>query len=113
MQLCETNDIKFPVVKCGTAIAAAGTANTTAAGSFQQQLVEQATYAASPEWLLAMLNLPWGHIASMIAAFYTGALLLEWFWKKPLHWLLVKAGWKQPKVAYTEEEWLERIGKKK
>lgn len=110
--MCQKEDIRLPVVKCTTAIAAAGGANTASAEAMHDQLMMHAAQSTSaPEWLLAMLSLPWGHIASMCAAVYTTVLLLEWIWKKPMHWAFVKIGWKEPTVRYTQEEWVKRLHK--
>lgn len=107
MFACQKDDIKLPVVKCATAIAAAGGANSAPAEVMHQQLMTQS--ANAPEWMLAMLSLPWGHLASMCAAVYTTVLLLEWMWKKPLHWCFVKIGWKKPTVKFTQEEWMNKM----
>lgn len=100
-----TERIKSPIVKAGTAIAAAGGANTGIAQDAKQDLIQQALTLQLPDWFQLILTLPWGHIASMAAAMYTTALFLEWVWKKPVCWVLVKAGVRKPVTRYTAEEW--------
>lgn len=97
--------IKSPVVKSATAIAAAGGANTTAAVDAKVQLAQHAQAFPYPESLNILLALPWGHIASMCAAMYTTALLLEWLWKKPIRWVLVSMRLRKADRVVTDEEW--------
>lgn len=100
--------IKSPIVKSATAITAAAGANSGVAGEFKADLVTQAAVGNVPDILVPLLSLPWGHIASMAAALYTTALLVEWIWKKPLRWLLVKAGLREDVKRYTHEEWVKQ-----
>lgn len=100
-----TDRIKSPVIKAGTAIAAAGGANSGIASDVKQDLIQQALTLQLPDWIQLLLTLPWGSIASMAAAMYTTALFLEWFWKKPVCWVLVKAGIRKPITRYSAEEW--------
>lgn len=99
-------DINAPVVKGVTAIAAAVSANTPAA--------ENVAYAAArniadPWWFWFIVSIPWGAIASFVAAVYTAALFAEWMWKKPIRWALVRGGVIHPAPKMTAREWAEKI----
>lgn len=105
MNFSEQNAIKAPLMKSCTAITAAAGANSGVAGEFKTELIGQVSTGAIPDMLLPLLSLPWEHIASMCAALYTSALLMEWIWKKPLRWALVKAGLREDVKRMTKEEW--------
>lgn len=109
MSYSETNAIKAPLVKSCTAITAAAGANSGVASELKTDLIVQASTGNIPDMLIPLLSLPWGHIASMCAALYTSALLLEWVWKKPLRWVLVKAGLRQDVKRLTHDEWRESL----
>lgn len=95
--------IKSPVLKCTTAIGAAGGANSGIASEAKAHLLEQAQQY--PDWFTAVMSLPWGSIASMAAAVYTCALLSEWIWKKILSKALVRVGIIEEDHRLTKEEW--------
>ncbi len=100
------NVIRSPVIKSATAITAAVGANTGTAGNIAEAAATSvATTVGNPDWFWLAVSLPWAQIASMVAAMYTMALLSEWVWKKPLHWVLVRVGVKEPTVKLTATEW--------
>lgn len=99
-------DIKAPVIKSGTAITAAIGANTGLAGNAAASVAKSLALSShNPDLFWFMMSLPWGQIASMVAALYTLALLAEWLWKKPLRALLVLLKIRSPVKRYTKEEW--------
>lgn len=54
-------------------------------------------------WLWGMT---WGELASMLAAFYTGCLIIEWLWKRLLKPLAQRRGW----IAGPRREFLDSTG---
>ena len=99
-------DIRHPVVKSASAIGVAFTANTGIAGNAATSAAERiAINMQNPELFWAIISFPWGPIASMIAAFYTLALFMEWLWKKPISWFLIRIKIKEKTRLYTKEEW--------
>lgn len=95
--------IKSPILKCTTAIGAAGGANSGLAETASNQLLGDSVQY--PDWFNLLMALPWGSIASMCAAIYTLALLSEWFWKRILSPVLVRVGLRDPQRHMSAEEW--------
>lgn len=102
-QIQTQNGIKSPVLKCTTAIGAAGGANSGIAAEAKAHLLEQASQY--PDWFASLMSLPWGSIASMAAAVYTCALLGEWVWKKLVFPSLIHIGLMEKEHRLTQEEW--------
>lgn len=99
-------DIRHPVMKSATALGAAATANTGLAGNAALTAAERiAQNMHNPDLFWIIVSIPWGPIASMIAAFYTLALFLEWLWKKPVNWFLIRMKIKEANKKYTRSEW--------
>lgn len=51
-------------------------------------------------------GLTWGELASMLAALYTGCLLIEWLWKRVLKPLAQRRGW----LAGPRRQFLDSTG---
>lgn len=49
-----------------------------------------------------MGGMTWGELASMLAAIYTGCLMVEWVWKRLLKPLAQRRGWIKPKGRPAE-----------
>lgn len=98
----DTTSISMPVAKATSAIAAAATAKADVV----DQLALQATAGASWSTWQAVNSIPWGTIASIVAALYTGLLITEWFWKKLWRPLFERKGWIKAKKrrVYTARE---------
>lgn len=98
----ERTDIAMPVAKASSGIAVAAAAKADVA----DQLVMHATADASWSTWQMVNAIPWGTIASIVAALYTMLLIGEWFWKKLWRPLFERRGWIKPKKrrVYTARE---------
>ncbi len=101
----ENCGIKYPILKCATAISAAAGANSGLAQSATDAVVNHMTPTPYPDWFVGLMALPWASLASMAAAVYTCVMLGEWLWKKPVTYLLVRFGWMTPGRRMTAQEW--------
>ncbi|RZL86576.1 MAG: hypothetical protein EOP82_29425 [Variovorax sp.] len=103
-------EIKAPLVKSTTAIAAAIGANTEAAGQAATSVVEAIAPTSDPVWYWFIVSLPWDKIASFVAAVYTMMLASEWLFKKIWRaWLrpmAVRRGWAPGEPLLTRSQWL-------
>lgn len=106
-----TNDstgtvISSPITKSATVVAAAVGANTDATGQVLENAAANiAIKFGGADWFWFIVQLPWGAIASMLAAMYTLAMFSEWIYKKPVTWLLVKFRFKKEDKKLTATEW--------
>lgn len=102
-----SSDISMPITKAATAITAATAANTDVAAHVAHAAVANASYAT---WIWVN-SVPWGLLASMLAAFYTLLLISEWWWKKFWRPLFESRGWIKPlrrRIISVEE--YDRVG---
>ena len=67
--------------------------------------------SADPWWFWFVVSIPWGPIASFLAAVYTAMLACVWMWKKIIRSLLVRWGWLKPPVrrVLTAAEFAEKL----
>lgn len=86
-------EIKMPVVKAVSAVSLATAAKVDAADALAKVATENASYAT---WLWVN-SIPWGTIASIVAALYTSLLICEWFWKKLWRPAFERWGWIKPR----------------
>ena len=89
-------EIKMPVVKAVSAVSLATAAKVDAADALAKVATENASYAT---WLWVN-SIPWGTIASIVAALYTSLLICEWFWKKLWRPAFERWGWVKPRKRY-------------
>ena len=95
-------EINAPVAKAASAITAAAVAKADVA----DQVVQAATTTSNYETWIAINSIPWGTVASIAAALYSGLLITEWFWKKLWRPMLEKQGWikrKRHRIITVEE----------
>lgn len=95
-------EISMPVAKASSAITVAAVAKADVAG----QVMHTATSSAPPETWSLINSVPWGNVASMVAAAYTLLLITEWFWKKLWRPFLERRGYikpKKPRIMTVEE----------
>ncbi len=95
-------EISMPVAKASSAITVAAVAQSDVAG----QVMPAAVRSAPPETWGIVNSIPWGNVASMVAAAYTLLLISEWFWKKLLRPFSESRGWikpKKPRIMTVEE----------
>lgn len=85
----ERTDISMPVAKAASGLAAAAAAKADVADQIAMQAVSGASWST---WQ-TVNAIPWGTIASLVAALYTMLLISEWFWKKLWRPLLERRGW--------------------
>jgi hypothetical protein len=101
--------IKAPLVKSATAIAAAVGANTEAAGQAAVSVIQAIAPTSDPLWYWFIVSLPWDKIASFVAAVYTMMLASEWLFKKIWRgWLrefAVRRGWVPGEVLMSRRQW--------
>lgn len=86
-------EISMPMLKASSAVAAAATAKADIA----DQVVMAAAANAEPGTWSMLNSVPWGNVASAVAAAYTFLLISEWFWKKVWRPLAERRGWIKPK----------------
>jgi len=86
-------EISMPFAKASSAITVAAAAKADVA----DQVVQAATAGSSYTTWAAINAIPWGTIASIVAAVYTTLLITEWFWKKLWRPLAERQGWLKPK----------------
>lgn len=103
MHDASANTIAAPAVKAVTAIGAASAAKFDVA----DQVVQAATVNSSYTTWELINSIPWGTIASVLAATYTFLLISEWFWKKVWRPIAEHYGWIKPKLPrlMTPAEW--------
>lgn len=87
------SEISMPFAKASSAITVAAAAKADVA----DQVVQAATAGSNYTTWAAINAIPWGTIASIVAAVYTTLLITEWFWKKLWRPLAERQGWLQPK----------------
>jgi len=100
-------EINAPILKAGTAITAAVGANTNTVENAAIQVATTLVKTnADPWWFWWVVSIPWGPIASFLAAIYTAMLASEWMWKKVLKPLLQRWGWMKPapRRVFTAQE---------
>jgi len=93
MHMPNTTEIKMPVIKASSAIALAAGAQADAADKIAQAASSNASYAT---WVWVN-SIPWGTIASIVAAIYTSLLICEWLWKKIVRPLAERWKWIKPR----------------
>lgn len=101
------SEINAPILKAGTAITAAIGANTNTVENAAIQVASTLVQnSADPWWFWFIVSIPWGPIASFVAAIYTSMLAGEWIWKKVARPLLIRWGWMKPlpRRVYTARE---------
>ncbi|RST54096.1 hypothetical protein [Variovorax sp. DXTD-1] len=101
------SEINAPILKAGTAITAAVGANTnTVENAAIQVATTLVQTSADPWWFWFVVSIPWGPIASFLAAIYTSMLAGEWLWKKTIRPLLTRWGFMKPppRRVYTAQE---------
>ena len=101
-----SSDISMPVTKAASAITAAAAAKADVVEEIARAAVHNSTDAT---WY-AVMSIPWGTIASFVAALYTLLLISEWFWKKLWRPIFESRGWikHRPRYVLTKHEWEER-----
>ncbi len=88
-------DISMPIVKAGSALAAAAAAKADVV----EQFTQTATASYSPSW--ATVNaIPWGTIASIMAVIYTLLLIAEWLWKRVIRPIAERRRWVKPRKRW-------------
>lgn len=107
----QMTEIKAPVVKGATAIAAAVGANTDAAGQVATSVAQAIAPTSDPTFYWFLVGLPWGTYASIVATLYTSMLAGEWMFKKIWRaWLrkvAVSRGWVPGEPLMTRSQWAE------
>ena len=88
----QSTDISMPMAKATSAVTLATAAQTDVA----DKLAQAATVNASAQTWHWVNAIPWGTIASIVAALYTSLLICEWFWKKLWRPAFERWGWMAP-----------------
>ncbi|WP_394681476.1 hypothetical protein [uncultured Comamonas sp.] len=89
----QSTDISMPMAKATSAVTLATAAQTDMA----DKLVQAATVNTSSQTWHWVNAIPWGAIASIVAALYTSLLICEWFWKKLWRPAFERWGWLAPR----------------
>lgn len=100
----QSTDISMPIAKATSAVTLATAAQTDVA----DKLAQAATANASAQTWHWVNSIPWGTIASIVAALYTSLLICEWFWKKLWRPAFERWGWMAPRkrtVTMTLDEY--------
>lgn len=92
----ERADISMPITKGISAIGVAAAAKADVV----DQIAAAATGNSSANAWGAVNAIPWGTIASILAAAYTALLIGEWLWKKLLRPLAERRRWVKPRKRY-------------
>ncbi|MCD2164887.1 hypothetical protein [Comamonas koreensis] len=89
----QSTDISMPIAKATSAVTLA----TAAQADVADKIAQAATANASFETWYWVNSIPWGTIASIVAAVYTSLLICEWFWKKLWRPAFERWGWIKPR----------------
>ena len=91
----ERADISMPVVKAGSALAAAAAAKADVV----DRISPVVSGPGSDAWA-AVNAIPWGTVASIVAVIYTLLLTAEWLWKKVVRPIAERRRWVKPRKRY-------------
>ncbi len=86
----------MPLVKASSAITVAAAAKADVV----DRIAPAAAGGPGPDAWAAVNAIPWGTIASIMAAAYTALLIGEWLWKKLLRPLAERRGWVKPRKRW-------------
>ncbi len=92
----ERADISMPVVKAGSALAAAAAAKADVV----DRISPAAASGPGPDAWAAVNAIPWGTVASIVAVIYTLLLTAEWLWKKVVRPIAERRRWVKPRKRY-------------
>jgi len=91
----ERADISMPVVKAGSALAAAAAAKADVVDR-----ISPVVSGPGPDAWAAVNAIPWGTVASIVAVIYTLLLTAEWLWKKVVRPIAERRRWVKPRKRY-------------
>ncbi|MGE8493635.1 hypothetical protein ACQYWY_21945 [Comamonas sediminis] len=91
----QSTDISMPIAKATSAVTLA----TAAQADVADKIAQAATVNSSFETWFWVNSIPWGTIASIVAALYTVLLICEWFWKKLWRPAFERWGWVKPRLG--------------
>ena len=106
-------EINAPILKASAAITAAVGANTNTVENVAISVVTtvMTPSVADPWWFWFFVSIPWGGVASFLAAFYSAMVAGEWLWKKVFKPMAIRLGWMKPvpRRVLTAKEIAERL----